>query len=136
MTKEDWIWIAIRIFGIYLIVLAIISIPGIINSGFMTISLWDIHQAQDKRFGEMSMLVGNDGKSSTGQDIVWTSEKLKDIKDIYTDMSFSMFESNLASFVSNIVEFILFLFCGVYFLRSGKLVFKLISTDIKEVEKI
>ena len=136
MTKEDWIWIAIRIFGIYLIVLAIISIPGVINSGFMTISLWDIHRAQDSRFSEMSMRSGNDGKSITGQDVSSGLEKLHDIKDIYTDLSSNMFESNLASFISNIAKFILFLSCGVYFLRSGMFVFKLISTDIKQIEKI
>ena len=34
MNKDEWIWVAIRIFGIYLLVLAIISIPeeGVQNS--------------------------------------------------------------------------------------------------------
>ena len=32
MTKHDWIWVAIRIFGIYLLVLAIIAIPSLISS--------------------------------------------------------------------------------------------------------
>ena len=29
MSKQDWIWVAIRIFGIYLLVMAVIAIPKI-----------------------------------------------------------------------------------------------------------
>jgi hypothetical protein len=32
MTKHDWIWIAIRIFGIYLLVEAVLAIPNLISS--------------------------------------------------------------------------------------------------------
>lgn len=32
MTKRDWIWVAIRIFGIYLLVDAITAIPTLISS--------------------------------------------------------------------------------------------------------
>ena len=40
MTKDEWIWVAIRIFGIYLLVLAIIAIPEAIASiyGFLLLS--------------------------------------------------------------------------------------------------
>jgi len=31
MTKDEWIWVSIRIFGIYLLVLAVISIPDAIG---------------------------------------------------------------------------------------------------------
>jgi len=34
MTKHDCIWIAIRVFGIYLLVQAVISIPSVMSSAF------------------------------------------------------------------------------------------------------
>ncbi len=32
MTKHDWIWVAIKVLGLYLLVEAIIAIPGLIGS--------------------------------------------------------------------------------------------------------
>ena len=32
MQKEDWIWLAIRIFGIYLLILAATAVPSIISN--------------------------------------------------------------------------------------------------------
>ena|ERR1700744_4868150 len=34
MTKDDLVWVAIKVFGIYLLVLAIIAIPTLISSAF------------------------------------------------------------------------------------------------------
>lgn len=34
MTKHDWIWVAIRVFGIYLLVLAVIAVPSVVSSTF------------------------------------------------------------------------------------------------------
>ncbi len=39
MNKEEWIWVAIRIFGIYLIVLAIINIPEAISNIYLMSNL-------------------------------------------------------------------------------------------------
>jgi hypothetical protein len=35
MDKEDWIWVALGIFGIYLIVLAIIALPRFFSSTYV-----------------------------------------------------------------------------------------------------
>ncbi|MCE0497546.1 MAG: hypothetical protein LV481_06340 [Methylacidiphilales bacterium] len=34
MTRHEWIWVAIRIFGIFLLVQAITAIPSLISSAF------------------------------------------------------------------------------------------------------
>ncbi len=39
MTKDEWIWVAIRIFGVYLLVLAVISIPDAIGQIYAMIKL-------------------------------------------------------------------------------------------------
>ena len=36
MDRKDWIWVAIRIFGIYLLVLAVCSLPDVLGSAFTT----------------------------------------------------------------------------------------------------
>lgn len=41
MNKTEWIWVAIRIFGIYLLVLAIISIPEAIGAVYSHLHLAD-----------------------------------------------------------------------------------------------
>ena len=41
MSKNEWIWVAIRIFGIYLLVLAIISIPDAIGNIYALIQMAD-----------------------------------------------------------------------------------------------
>jgi hypothetical protein len=41
MTKHDWIWVAIRVFGIYLLVQAIIAIPSLISSAFGVYQFYD-----------------------------------------------------------------------------------------------
>ena len=37
MNKRDWIWVAIRIFGIYLLVLAVVALPKILGASMI---LW------------------------------------------------------------------------------------------------
>jgi len=39
MKKQDWIWVAIRIFGIYLLVLAIVALPKVLGSS-MILWMW------------------------------------------------------------------------------------------------
>lgn len=41
MSKDEWIWVSIRIFGIYLLVLAIISIPDAIGAIYAHLNVAD-----------------------------------------------------------------------------------------------
>ena len=39
MTREDWMWVAIRVFGIYLLVLAVLSVASVIGGAYAAASL-------------------------------------------------------------------------------------------------
>ena len=47
MTKDEWIWVAIRIFGIYLLVLALIAIPDVIGNFYAASQLTEFSQSDD-----------------------------------------------------------------------------------------
>jgi len=101
MTKEEWIWVAIRIFGIYLVVLAIMAVPGILSSSFMAYNWY----GYSPTFGSNS--------SDTAQ--------------IIDKMGSKLFNVQLSELVAGLCKVLLFGGLGIYFLRSGKFVFRLIS---------
>jgi hypothetical protein len=41
MTREDYIWVAMRIFGIYLLVLAVTNLPGFITGLYFVSTIWN-----------------------------------------------------------------------------------------------
>lgn len=41
MEKRDWIWVAIRVFGLFLLVRAVEAIPHLVSSSLLTYELWD-----------------------------------------------------------------------------------------------
>lgn len=53
MNKSEWIWVAIRIFGIYLLVLAIVSIPEAIGNIYGLIYMADAVKGSGE-FGSMA----------------------------------------------------------------------------------
>lgn len=95
MTKDEWIWVAIRIFGIYLFVLAVIAIPEAIGNTYAYI--------------KMSFAV---------QD---SSELPK--------LAISLREAAVAKGFTAIAQLILFSLVSYYFLRHGKLIHKLASSE-------
>ncbi|MCE5279803.1 MAG: hypothetical protein ABFD92_20640 [Planctomycetaceae bacterium] len=101
MNRNDWIWIAIRIFGIYLLVLAVCALPDVINSGF---NLW-----------MFSRLHLGDVFASTQPEHLGFQ-----IKKSYLQLT-------LTGLVSSAVKVIFFALAGWWMLRRGNLLFKLIS---------
>jgi len=99
MDRNDWIWVAIRIFGIYLLILGIVAIPEALGSGLNTYALW--------RMGVFD-LVSKDEK---------TFNKLMEIAPY---LSANAFATSLAKVV-------LFSVAGSYFLKKGNFVFRLVS---------
>jgi len=95
MTKDEWIWVAIRIFGIYLLVLAVIAIPEAIGNVYAYIKM-----------------------SFTIQD----SNEL-------TKLATSFKEAAIAKGSTAVAQFILFSIVSYYFLRHGKLIHKLASSE-------
>ena len=68
MTKRDWIWVAIRIFGIYLLVEAIIAIPILISSAYLVCQHFDFGSSNtsdlDRTFRLMRQSAGTQVISS------------------------------------------------------------------------
>lgn len=101
MNRNEWIWVAIRIFGIYLLVLAITAIPDLIYGAVSSYMYWSAQKSS----------AGFEGKD-------WAA--------INTIMQQS--SATLAfSFVSGLARVILYSVIGYYLLRKGNFLFKVIS---------
>ncbi len=102
MNKQDWIWISIRIFGIYLIVLSITCLPELLGS----IS--------------KKMIIGGDYYLPSAQ----SSKGLNACAEYANQM-------RVKSTVSIIVSFLkvtIYGAVGLYFIRGGNFLFKIISS--------
>ena len=92
MTRQDWIWVAIRIFGIYLLILAITGIPASVSTGCSSYMLW---------------------RASGGGDIagIWST----------------LWATRIPLLLGSVAGVVLYSVVGVYFLKSGRLVFRLVN---------
>ena len=104
MDKKDWIWVAIRIFGIYLLVLAITGLPGLVSSAYSTYVFRDMAKMYDSM----------------------TQDDNSDAMNALNNMFGKMYATSVSSFAGSVVRVVLFSIIGIYLLRSGKLIFKLI----------
>ncbi len=109
MDKKDWIWVAIRIFGIYLVVMGIVGVPKMIGSGIIASFLYDDYQYYED--------------ASSDVDTSDTFEK--GVAELHK----STFERALSDLILGLTRVILFLGCGIYFLRGGKRIFKLVNYE-------
>jgi len=91
MNKEEWLWVSIRIFGVFLLVLAIISLPDAI-SAFYTVNAYS--------------------KIPTNINI----ENGNKMYELYE----SMFISGRAQGYKAIAQLIIYLSFSIYFIRGGK----------------
>ena len=101
MNRNEWIWVAIRVFGIYLLVLAVTAIPDLISGALSSYMYWSARTSS----------IGLEGKD-------WAA-----VNTITERASSSL----AISFVSGLVRMILFSITGYYLLRKGNLLFELIS---------
>ncbi|MEE2602742.1 MAG: hypothetical protein VX595_06720 [Pseudomonadota bacterium] len=70
MNKDEWIWVAIRIFGIYLLVLAIISIPEAIGAIYAHLNVADAAN----RSSELASVAGSLRKAAVSKGITAVSQ--------------------------------------------------------------
>ena len=98
MNKEDWIWVAIKIFGIYLIVLSIINLPDVITNW------WTVSP-----FGK----VESKYYLSSGEECQFMADRLRTI--------------GISNLIASIGKVVLFSAVGIYFVKSGKILFRIIS---------
>jgi hypothetical protein len=94
LSKHDWIWVAIRDFGLYLLVRAVIAIPNVIVAFMM----W--HLAPHL--------------------------SLPDADQRFRDASEMVTRGAWVELASASVQFILFAFIGIYLVRGGGWVFRIV----------
>jgi hypothetical protein len=95
MTKDEWIWVAIRIFGIYLLVLSVIAIPEAIGNIYAYLKMSSAIQ-ESAEFGKLAT---------------------------------SLKEAAVAKGSTAVAQLILFSIISYYFLRHGKFIHKLASSE-------
>ncbi len=100
MSKQDWIWVAIRIFGIYLLVMAITAVPAFVSSFIVLCHTWGSE-------GWLSMVAGE-------------GEAARTLARMVEGIAVTSF-ANCANYFLQVV---LLGGIGLYFIRSGKLIFR------------
>ena len=103
MSREDLLWVGIRAFGIYLLVLAVLAVPGLISGVLMATQFAELG-ATDRGSGEAEM---------SWDKMIWTLQK-----------------SQLGAAVDSGLRLVLFALAGLYLLRGGRLVFRLASRPL------
>ena len=99
MRREDYIWVAIRVFGIYLLILGVTAIPPLVSSAF---GAW--------MFRDWISLVAEGSRP----------EPIADLKS-------QIFATQVTALILSAVKTVLFFSAGWYLLRRGGLVFSLVS---------
>lgn len=97
MNKEEWIWVSIRIFGIFLLVMAILAIPSAITTIYSAF-LFQGFPAQE----------------------------LSSAADESTQMAYQIFKAQSAQSVRAVLEVIIYGSFGFYFIHGGKALHKVI----------
>ena len=140
MTREDWIWVAIRIFGIYLLVLALVSIPDIVHSGMMAHTFWHLKGSRDASTelsvsaSDVAKEMSSSGKSVAPEQVAPILSYFEALRRQQHEASSKLFSSFFSSLVSGLCKLVLFAACGIYFLRGGRLFFRLISKTGAQTE--
>lgn len=103
MSKEDFVWVGIRVFGIYLLVLAVLSVPNLAHSLLMAIQMHDF-----------ALHRGATGLESSSGSV-----------DAMSDMMGTIFGGHVTASVTTAIRLLACTAFGIYFLRHGEYVFRL-----------
>lgn len=98
MDKEEWLWVAIRVFGLYLLVLAIMAIPDAISG----IYAGGIYRHL------VSVTEAGRGSSQTAQ------------------LFHEMRQAQAALSIKSILQVVIYLLFGLYFVRGGKILHRVL----------
>jgi len=102
MNRNDWIWVAIRVFGIYLLVLAVVAIPDVVTSWY-----------QVSMFREFQQTL--------------PSQATPESSDVLLSMMRATMKAAGSTYLSSVVRLVLFSIFGFYLMWKGNLLFRIIS---------
>lgn len=108
MNKQDWIWVAIRIFGIYLIVLSIINLPNLLAFAYQALPFKTT----------TTLMVSESGMDAEG----------------CINLAEQMRLSTIGSFLISLLKVFIYAGLGIYFVRDGKFIFRLVYNDEQQNE--
>jgi len=100
MTKDEWIWVSIRIFGIFLMILAIMAIPRVFSTAYTASVYLD--------------RPGIESLSSNNEE---------------TMLVYKMLKAQISETIRSVLEVLIYGFFGFYFIRGGKWLHNIISRE-------
>ena|SRR3569833_2740620 len=107
MGKSDWIWVAIRVFGLYLLVLATIAVPDVLSSALKVSSYSTVAHAR----------------------ILTADESVR------FDMQQAILVEAIERLFSSLSRVLLYGGIGLYLIRGGELVFRMVFPPHKSAEQ-
>ena len=114
MTKEDYVWVGIRIFGIYLLVLALTTLPNLVHSGYMSYHMHHLTRMQDH------LMEGTEE----------SPDKLATLMHKFLETGFVAQAGNA---MTCIVRIVLFSLAGLYMTCRGRFLFRIVSSPIRKI---
>ncbi len=97
MSKQDWLWVAIRIFGIYLLVMAVAHISAALASAWSVWFFWDLLSGPPLEAGELTKSMG------------------------------VMMKSQVSVLIGNVLYVIICGLAGLYMVVRGQFLFRLVN---------
>ncbi len=107
MSKEDWLWVAIRVFGIYLLVLAVTNVPSVFSGAL-------------RAYGASQLPTFRSARDSP-------DAKFAELAASFDETKEAALSRGLAELVSSVFSVLLFGALGVYLIRNGRFLFKLVT---------
>jgi hypothetical protein len=104
MNRNEWIWVAIRVFGVYLLVLAATSLPDVANAAWSTYVFAGVAERHPAL---------TEGKS--------------DAAGLWVEMTREWRRVSLNSLVASVARVVLYSIFGYYLLRKGNFLFRIVS---------
>ena len=115
MNKEDYVWVGIRLFGVYLLVLVVINLPGLISSGYSAYSAITLSR--------MSRSMGDKTQASK-----------TDAPEVFERLERNAVVAQTSDCLMHVCRIILFTLAGLYMTCRGQMVFNLVSAPLKKTE--
>ncbi|MHC4469644.1 MAG: hypothetical protein ACYTDY_08275 [Planctomycetota bacterium] len=98
MEKQDFVWVGIRIFGIYLLVMAVVTVPAVLESILMANQYSDLAEVE---------------------------RGASEAQASFDTLVRKMYVNYVSASIRNALRLVLFTVFGLYLVRGGQLVFRL-----------
>ena len=110
MNREDWIWVAVKVFGIYLLLLAVTGVPSLVSS---TLYTWAWQDTAEQVETDPMSTQDDTGDRGLGEILSKAAQR------------------SLSSMIGQLVRLVLFTGLGIYLLKSGKVILRVACRDLQ-----